>query len=185
MNCLTTITLVAILVGFVSTCRADHLPDNLQARGRPETTLAGIHLTEKTKLADVIKRYGKPTKVEGSESDDPNISSSYNYYWIKSGLNLHILVERLPRKIPDWESVSLIEVDSGTSAKIASTGRGLKVGDSTKDLKRIYGSRIKMRDIPKLKIHDVMIQWHREEYSLLAALDRQNRITSLWLSAPE
>ena len=176
---------VAILIGFVSTNRADHLPDNLQARGRPETTLAGIRLTDRTKLADVIRRYGKPTKVKAWESDDSNISNSYDYYWVRPGLNLHVLVERLPRKIPGWEYVSLLEVDSGTSRKIARTGKGLKVGDSLKDLKRIYGYRFKIRDNPKLKIHDVMIQWRREEYSLVATLDRQNRITSLWLSAPE
>jgi hypothetical protein len=185
MNRRAVVVLLASLIGFVSPSRADHLPDNLQARGAPETTLAAIHLTDRTKLADVIKLYGQPTKVSGSEETDPNIASSYHYYWVRPGLNLHVLVERLPRKIPGWEYVSLVEVDSGTSRKIARTGKGLKVGDSLKDLKRIYGYRFKVRDIPKLKIHDVMIQWHREEYSLVATLDRRNRITSLRLSAPE
>jgi hypothetical protein len=185
MNRRAVVVLLASLIGFCSTSHADHLPDNLLARGTPETRLAGIHLTDRTKLADVIKLYGQPSKVKGSEEADPNIASSYDYYWVRPGLNLHVLVERLPRKIPGWEYLSLVEVYSGTSRKIARTGKGLKVGDSLKSLKRAYGSRFKMRDIPRLGIHDVMFQWHREEYSLVATLDRRNRITSLSLSAPE
>ena len=180
------VALLAVsLIGLSSTSHADHLPDNLQARGTPETTLAGIHLTEHTKIADVIRLYGKPTEVKGSESDNPNIASSYDYYWIRPGLDLHVLVERLERKIPGWEYVSLVEVDVGTSRRVAKTGRGLKVGDSMKKLKRIYGNRFKIRDIPKLKIHDVMIQWRREEFSLVATLDEHGRITALALAAPE
>ena len=185
MKLLAVIVGVVILIGFAPISRADHLPDNLQARGKPETRLAGIHLTDHTKLSDVIKLYGPPTKVKASESDRPDFSSSYDYYWVRPGLNLHVLIERLPRKIPEWEYVSLVEVDSGTSRKIARTGKGLRVGDTLKDLKRIYGHRFKVRDIPKLKIHDVMVQWHREEYSLVAKLDRRNRIKSFGLSAPE
>ena len=185
MNRRVVVVLLTSLIGFVSPSRADHLPDNLQARGAPETSLAGIHLTERTRLADIVRLYGRPTRVKAWESDDPNASSSYDYYWRRRDLDLHVLVERFPRKIPGWEYVSLVEVDSGTSRKIARTGKGLKIRDSLGDLKRTYGHRFKIRDIPKLQIHDVMIQWHREEYSLVATLDRRNRIKSLSLSGPE
>jgi hypothetical protein len=57
--------LVLLLLLFGTTCSADHLPPELQARGRPEKKLARIHL-EHTKLADVIRMYGKPSKVERS-----------------------------------------------------------------------------------------------------------------------
>jgi len=177
--------LVVALVGCVSPSRADHLPTNILARGKPETKLAGISLTERNKLADVIKLYGRPTKVKTWKSDNPDVSTSYDYYWIRASLHLHVLVERLPRKIPNWEYVSFIAVDSGTSRKIGRTGKGLRIGDYLRDLKRIYGHRLKIRDIPKLRIHDVMIQWHSEEYSLVATLDRRNKITGLGLSAPE
>ena len=179
------IVLVGALVGFVSTSRADHLPDNLQAQGRPEKRLAGIRLNEQTKVSDVIKLYGRPTTVKAWESDEANVSSSYDYYWVRRGLYLHVLVERLLRRNPRWEYVSLIEVNSQTTRKVARTGKGLKVGDNLRDLQRIYGSRLKIRDIPKFKIHDVMIQWRGEEYSLVAMLDRHNKITRLSLFAPE
>ena len=180
------IALLALsLIGLSSTSSADHLDERLQARGTPETTLAGIHLSERTKIADVIRLYGRPTKREGSESDNPNVASSYDYYWIRRGLNLHVLVQRLPRRMPGWEYVSLVEVDYGTSRPVAKTGKGLRIGNSLKDLKRIYGNRFKVRDIPKLNIHDAMIQWRQEEYSLVATLDKRDKITALQLFAPE
>jgi len=96
-----------------------------------------------------------------------------------------VVVERLPRKDPDWEYVSLVEVTSGTSRQVGRTGRGLKLGDTLRDLERIYGFRFNVRNISKLKIHDVLIQWRREEYSLVATLDRHHRISGLTLVAPE
>jgi hypothetical protein len=179
----TSLVLATILIGFLSASRADHLPENLLARGKAETKLAGIRMNDRTRLADVIKLYGQPTRVESWESDEPNISSSYDYYWAKPGLNLHVQVERLPRRIPAWERVNLIEVGSGTSRKIGKTGRGLRIGQP--DLRRLYGRRFHLRNIPKRKIHDVMLQWREEEFSLVATLDRHNRIIGLSLSAPE
>jgi len=177
--------LVLSVIGLSSASRADHLDEKQQARGTPETTLAGIHLSEHTKIADVIRLYGRPTRREGSESDNPNFASSYDYYWIRRGLNLHVLVQRFPRRMPGWEYISLVEVDFGTSRSVAKTGKGLRIGHSLKDLKRIYGHRFKVRDIPDLNIHDAMIQWRREEYSLVATLDRRDKVTALQLFAPE
>jgi len=179
-----TLALLIGLVGLGNVGRADHLPDNLLARGRPETRLARINLKD-VKLADIIRRYGKPNRVKAWESDRPDFSSSYDYRWLRPGLKLHVVVERLPRKDPDWEVVTLVEVSSGTSRKVGRTGRGLKLGDTLSDLKRLYGFRFHERNIPKLKLHHVMIQWRREEYSLVATLDRHNRISGLTLVAPE
>jgi len=179
--------ILALLIGLVglgSVGCADHLPDNLQARGRPETKPARINLNG-VKFADIIRRYGQPNRMKAWESDRPDYSSSYDYYWLKPGLKLHVVVERLPRKDPDWEYVSLVEVTSGTSRQVGRTGRGLKLGDTLRDLERIYGFRFNVRNISKLKIHDVLIQWRREEYSLVATLDRHHRISGLTLVAPE
>ena len=172
-----------LAIGFSLTARADHLPEELLAKGKPETILAGINLSG-LKLSDVIKLYGQPTKVEASEQNNPKIANSYDYYWVKAGLNLHILVQRLPQN-ESWEYVSLVGVSAGTSRRIGRTGSGLRLGGKLADIKRIYGRRLKTRKIPKLKINDVMVQWRREEYSLVATLDSLNRITSLILYAPE
>jgi hypothetical protein len=41
------------------------LPAKLQARGKPETTLAGINL-EHGNAAEVLKSFGPPAKAESS-----------------------------------------------------------------------------------------------------------------------
>src|SRR5205085_11168079 len=152
-------------------CVADHLPPKLQARGKSEKRLAGI-LLERSKVSDVIKMYGKPSEVQEQEKPaDLNVVDIYDYYWIKPGVKLHLLVYR-GSELKGGEYIALIEVE-GSRAKdvIGRTGSGLKIGDSLADLKRIYGRRFHERNLPKLNIHDVMVQWRSEEFSLVAELD--------------
>jgi hypothetical protein len=171
--------LVIIILLPATMCRADHLPSELLARGKPEKQLAGIHI-ERNTVADVIKRYGKPTKIEKQPS--PADLDMSDYYWTAAKAKLHVLVVRSA----GIEYIGLIEVEgSGDSTLIRRTGRGLRIGDRLSDLTRIYGRKYKIRKIPKLKIHDVMIQWRAEEFSLVAELDKKERITKLSLSPPE
>ena len=172
--------LAASIIAFASVSRADHLPYDLQAKGRPESRIAGIDM-KRARLTDIIRLYGRPSRVEGVDHHNPRIADSFNYYWVKPGLNLHVLIQRLP----NLEYVSLIEVETGTSRKNGRTGAGLKLGDTLQDLKRVYGNRFKMWNNPKLKVHAVTLQWRREEFSLEAALDEHNRITAFTLAAPE
>jgi len=58
-------------------------------------------------------------------------------------------------------------------------------GRSNKRFDRIYGKRFKERKLPKMNIHDVMVQWRREEVSLVAVFDRLGKINCLQLFAPE
>ncbi len=181
MNRRAIIVLVASLIGFASTSRADHLPANLLARGRPETKLAGIDL-RRVKLAEITKLYGPPTRVKAWEQDNPKFSNSYDYYWNRRGIELKVVVERVSGN----EFITYLDGKGPkTWRKIGTTGKGVRLGDSLRDLKRIYGGRFHLRNIPKFKIHDVMFQWRREEYSLVATLDRHNRIKGLALAAPE
>ena len=78
--------------------------------------------------------------------------------------------------------ISLIEVE-GAAGPAGRTGAGLKIGDDLSDLTRIYGPRYHLRNIPNREIHDVMIQWRKEEFSLVAELDRWGKITSSRSSA--
>jgi hypothetical protein len=174
---------ILVIMGSAFTGLADHLPDHLQARGQPETTLARINLKDAS-IGKIIKLYGQPTELKREEQPLPNSSGSIDYYWRRRGLNLHVQTE-FAIEHPGWKPVVLLEVGVGTSHKAGKTGDGLKLGDKLSDLRRIYGRRFHLRNIPKLKIHDVMVQWHREEYSLVATLDGHNRITSLTLCAPE
>lgn len=178
-------TLVVILFVSAMTAGAEHLADEIPAVGRPETRLAGIHLTEYTKLATVIRLYGKPTRVKAWKSDDPKISSQYECYWVRAGLNLRVVVNCPANDDPKNGVVGLISADAGTSRNIARTGRGLRIGQSLSDLRRLYGHRYKLSYIPRHNIHDVSLAWRQKEYTLIATLNRHNRITSLSLFAPE
>ncbi len=55
---------------------ADHLPAKLQARGKPENTLAGINL-EHDNPAEVLQRLGPPTK----KVTVPNNPQWTGYLW--------------------------------------------------------------------------------------------------------
>ncbi len=169
------------LISFDSIAHADHLPETFQARGQPEKRLAGVDLS-RFKLADIIRLYGQPRTVKAWEQDNPKIANSYDYYWRKRGVNLKVVIHR----VSGLEYIGLVEIAGlGRRGKIAGTAAGLRLGDPLKDLVRIYGQRFKVRNIPESRIHDVIIQWRREEYSLVVSLNRRNRITGLTLAAPE
>ena len=163
-------------------CFADHLPEHQLARGRPETTLARIDL-RRTNIEKIVRVYGKPTEEKKWEPGMSNSSGQIDYYWRKKGLNLHVQIEFIA-KDPSWKPIVLVEVSEGTSRMIGTTRAGLAVGDTLTDLRRVYGRRFHVRNIPKHDIHDVMVQW-RSGYSLVATLNRKNRIVNLFLSAPE
>ena len=130
--------------------------------------------------------YGRPSEVKGQDKPaNLNVVDTYDYYWVKSGIKLHLVVYR-GSKTKSGEYIALIEVE-GSRAKdmIGRTGSGLKIGDGLADLRRIYGKRFEERNLPKLNIHDVMIQWRSEEFSLVAELDERKKIKKLSLFAPE
>jgi len=175
---LTVLFLFILSIGSFVSIGADELPAKDQARGKPEKTLAGITL-DRSRISDVIRLYGKPSKV----STDPkpanlNVVEMRHYYWIKGSTTLHVAMY--------GEYMGFIDVQGRPSARqIVRTGKGLKIGDDLADVRRIYGPRYKVRNIPKLKIHDVMIQWRTKEYTLGAVFDEKGKIKSLSLVAPE
>src|SRR5207245_7009408 len=132
-------SVLLVLITFPSIGRADHLPDNLQAPGRPETTLARINLKDAS-ITKIVKLYGKPTKEKRAEPSLPNSSGSIDYYWRRRGLNLHVQIEFATQQ-PEWKPVVLVEVGIGTSRRVSKTGAGLRLGDTLSDLRRVYGRR--------------------------------------------
>src|SRR6266513_5059285 len=124
------VILVIALILCATAARADHLADKLPATGRPETKLAGIFLTGHTRLASIIRLYGKPTFIKSWASTDPHFWGSYEYYWKRARINLHIVIECPANELPEKGVVTLIEANAGTSRKIAITGRGLRIGQS-------------------------------------------------------
>ena len=166
------LSLILIALLFVSSAPADHLPENLLARGKPEKILAGIHLA-RTKLSDIIKTHGEPSKIEDED-----------YYWEKDGWTLHLNYYRSEAMKGGY--INLIEIEgANVPRQIAATGRGLRLGDTIPDIRRIYGKKFKERKIPEYNIHDVSLQWIRANEGLVVVLDEKGRIKKLSLFAGE
>jgi len=67
-----------------------------------------------------------------------------DYYWNLSKGRLHLLMVQ--------NYISLVEVEGSSKSGRLQTGSGLKIGDDLGDLKRVYGPRYKVRNIPSLAI---------------------------------
>ena len=68
---------------------ADHLPAKLQARGKPENTLAGINL-EHDDPVEVLKSLGPPTR----KVTVPNNPQWTGYLWDTATTRLEVEVSR-------------------------------------------------------------------------------------------
>ena len=167
-SCSAIVLSVLFLGGMV---RADHLPDSLLAGGRPENVLAGIDL-EHTTLAQVVSKWGQPTTVQ--EED---------YYWDKGTFKLHLIIESTKEQ---GEYIAAIEIEGNKFPdSLGRTGRGLRLGDSLRDLIRIYGKKFQRHRVPLYDVDEVSIQWRREEITLDAQFDSRGKIKILTLLAPE
>ncbi len=173
---------------------ADHLPARLQARGKPENTLAGINL-EHDDAVKVLKSLGPPTR----KVTVPNNPQWTGYLWDTATTRLEVEVSRGKGK--DYLGrVTVVRLGGeglpGALAARESTGRGLKLGDTLDTLKRFYGNRFqlsKQADVPTDTdpfsavpgAQTVVVQWTPIEFTLTAGLDSQGRIIALSLDPPE
>jgi hypothetical protein len=173
---------------------ADHLPAKLQARSKPENTLAGINL-EHDDAAEVLKILGPPTK----KVTVPNNPQWTGYLWDMGNVRLEVEVTR--GKSKDYlGQLTVIRLGGGSSvatpATRETTGRGLKLGDTLDGLKSLYGSRFqlsKQANVPADTdpflsvpgVQTVVVQWAAIEFTLTAGFDSQGRIIALRLSPPE
>lgn len=174
---------------FQSTAKADHLPDQLLASGKPETTLAGINL-KTTTLNDVIRMYGPPTREE-------NVSN--NQTWTGYVWELpHAKIELGVNRGSSGTQIESIYVEGTAHGQVGSTGRGLKLGDDIKKLTRIYGSNYEiatLRNDPSenrveftgvtVANQRVTIEWRLEEFTLTVGLDGKGKVIAMWLILPE
>jgi hypothetical protein len=178
MTYLKLLVLFCFIFGSFVSVNVDHLPASEQAKGKPEKILAGINI-ERSRISDIIKLYGKPAKVSiDPKPSNLNVVEIRHYYWSKGSMTLHVAMY--------GEYMGFIDVKGAPgSSQIVRTGRGLKIGDELAAVRRIYGPRFKVQNIPQLKIHNVGIQWRTQAYSLVADLDEKGKIKGLILMAPE
>jgi hypothetical protein len=155
--------------------KADHLPKELLALGKAETILAGINLKTST-LKDAIRMYGKAScKQEGS--------GGVGCVWQFSHAKLVIGAQSESKA-----NIEYIYIEGIDTRKLLSTGRGLRLGDDSAKLKRIYGSRYHQGESDGWDLKKrmtVAIQWASEDFSLTVQFNDQGKIISMWLNLPE
>lgn len=187
----------SLRIGFLCLCvfinafiaKADHLPDEMLATGKPEIKLAGIDLT-KTKLDDVVRLYGAATR----EKKAPNNPSWTGYIWELPGAKIELSVDNGPA----GPQIHDVYVEGSTNKKVGSTGRGLKFGDDIAAIKRLYGSEFKTQTLNRnssgqrmefsgvtASTQRVTLQWRSEEFTLNVGLDEAGKVAALWLILPE
>src|ERR1700712_4444750 len=110
----------------------DHLPDRLVALGPPEHTLCGIDVYQ-SKGSALLQTLGKPV----SDEKYPKTEEARELIWDRDGARIHATVN-----VADTAYAADV---SGKPGTLTRTGRGLGLGQSLSDLRRIYGSRFRKR----------------------------------------
>jgi hypothetical protein len=186
---------LALLLILAASAVADHLPEKSLARGKPETTLAGINL-ESTTLDEVLRKYGPPTRT----ITVPNNPQWTGYLWQTVETRLELDVTAGAGGKHYLGGISVVRIGGGSAPAKASsdaTGSGLKLGDGLDALKRIYGSRFQLSrqpDIPAATSKPFLavpgsqtatVQWTPAEFTLTVGLNSGGRIVALRLQPPE
>jgi hypothetical protein len=165
---------------------ADHLPEELLASGKPETILAGIDL-KTTKLKDVMRKYGSPAR-------EKSWISGTGYVWQLPHAKIELSVNRGRL----GTQIRAIYIEGTASESVGSTGRGLKLGDDVKKLKRIYGGKFELQTLRNEPSENrieftgvsvanqrITIQWRLEDFTLTVGFDGNGKIIAMWLILPE
>jgi hypothetical protein len=186
-----TLIFFSLLVVISVTAVADHLPETLMARGKLETTLAKVNL-ETGSVDEVLKRLGPPTR----KITAPNNPYWAGYVWDSPTTRLEVEVTHSKtRQFLGGVTVVRMKPADASSDASESTGRGLKLGDTLDDLKRIYGPKlqlVKQENIPADTAPFLytpgselaIVQWKSLDFTLTAGLDDQGRILALSLRPP-
>jgi hypothetical protein len=170
-----------IILGFCwlapAAALADHLPESKIARGKSDAILSGVDVNNST-IRQVIAKLGQPTKVTDVPST-ANVAGGRDYEWQRGNVKL---------QLGTWndkgdESIAYSAEVWGTKSegKVGQTGRGLKLGATMADVRRIYGPRFSKskRDDGTLQ---VIIQW-KDDTTLYLYFDKTGHVYHMHLLA--
>lgn len=161
-----------VVAGSLIACPAlaDHLPDDKLAAGKPETTLCGFD-PYNTLLKDILAKLGEPEFVRPTPSDKINVT----YHWSRGPLQIQVNAYQVDGYL-DRPPV-YIEVAGRDPDGFCRTGRGLALGSSLGDLRKIYGTRYGVRSTGDGR-HTVTLQWP-DLATLFVRFDKAGRVQSV------
>jgi hypothetical protein len=119
---------------------ADHCPEDRQAVGEAETTLAGITF-ERGGFPKVLKRYGPAdAKREYTDATYPQGSGEATYSWTIDRGHLEVSTMFYHRDRSLVESVIAVRIEGDSDIPEWQTGKGLRLGDDFERVVLLYGS---------------------------------------------
>jgi hypothetical protein len=194
-NLLPVLVLTTILMSMSLPLSGDHLPEGKIARGKAEHVLAGVNITSftaedevghkyldfKTTITDIETRLGKAGQKRTKGAVWGEKSGACEYIWMKP--EAWILVTTFCDADGSHDSGVYAVVVSGFSrAKAWKTERGLGLGETISDVKRIYGTRFDIQTNTKTGKKWLTIQW-TDGTELNLRFDSKGRIRYLSLTA--
>lgn len=168
--------LLSAVALFSTVVRADHLPANLIALGRSERVLAGITI-DRTTLAEAEKLYGKPGREDHPDDGDPS-RGQRRYFWDRSGVRISAWTWFQPGR---ESAITAVEIFGSRRADQWKTGRGLYLGATIADVRRVYGQRFLSGRNAKTGNRYLLIQW-RDETEMDIDFGAQGRIVKIQLA---
>jgi hypothetical protein len=156
-----------------------HTPEWLVSKATPETLLMGIDVAHDS-LADVIRRFGIPSRVEA----DARYPNEKSYTWDKGDLTL-----RVSTMFPDGTSQPAGEhvysVYVRGNIRAARTGASIRLGDSFGKLIAKYGTRYQAGHRDDMGDGLTVLFVFSDDTELAANLDDDGKISALELTASE
>jgi len=119
-------------------------------------------------MKDILSKLGKPDRIDPRPTDKVNVT----YKWSRGPLTILVSAYQMEGYLdrnPVW-----IEVSGSDPDGFCTTGRGLKLGGSLVDVRRLYGTRYGIRQISRGK-RVLTIEWSTEP-SIDIDLSRDGRI---------
>ena len=140
------------------------------ARGKPDTMLSGIDVCN-TPMWKVFEKLGHPDRT-----DHPRNQPAFT--WERPGVKLVVSEYTfLDGLVPNFVQVSG-RVPVG---EIGRTGRGLALGATLNDIRRIYGGQFPV-DVYR-GVRRVSVLWENSSDALYITLDKNDRVVGMELHA--
>jgi hypothetical protein len=173
---LATIVLLTVCCRFPVIVFADHLPESEIARGRADTVLSAVNVYHST-MQQVIRKLGQPTSSR-TIPDAKDIAGGKQYEWKTKEVRLVAVTwdeekNSVPYSVEVW--------GAKPTGKLGITGRGLNLGATLNDVRRVYGIRFNTSRHDDGTIQ-LIVQW-QDETTLYLYFDETGHVNHMHLIA--
>ncbi|MBV9494281.1 MAG: hypothetical protein JOZ54_08540 [Acidobacteria bacterium] len=168
---------VALLSFFALQAFADHAPEWLMSKAKPETTVAGIEVGVST-VADAEKLYGRTYKSKALVED----GTETEYVWQLPLSEIHVTTMHPRDRAVGKQIIYAVEIRQRAGKRsTARTGAGVMMGEDLDSLVRAYGARYMTRWRKLATESEVVTFIFSNETELSVGFSDEGTITSMLL----